>query len=45
MIEAHIDEVHRFLSRLAGGDEALTEDLLQEVFVTVLQRQPQHRPE
>jgi RNA polymerase sigma-70 factor, ECF subfamily len=35
----HADEVHRLLSRLTGGDAALTEDLLQDVFLTALRRQ------
>lgn len=43
-VAAHAAEVHRFLSRLTGGDAALTEDLLQDVFVTVLRRQPEGRP-
>lgn len=42
-ISAHTGEVHRFLSRLTAGNEALTEDLLQDVFVTVLQRVPDGR--
>jgi RNA polymerase sigma-70 factor (ECF subfamily) len=38
LASAHAGEVHRFLSRLTGGDEALTEDLMQDVFVTALRR-------
>ena len=41
LVVAHADEIHRFLSRLTGGDEALTEDLLQDVFITVLRRVPE----
>ena len=44
-VAAHAAEVHRFLSRLTGGDATLTEDLVQDVFVTVLRRQPEGRPQ
>src|SRR5688572_20642622 len=30
------DEVHRYISRLTGGDESLTEDIVQDTFVTLL---------
>lgn len=35
-VVAHALGLHRFLSRLTGGDEQLTADLVQSVFVTVL---------
>jgi len=44
-VSAHAAEVHRFLSRLTGGDATLTEDLVQDVFVTVLRNQPEDRTE
>lgn len=31
-------EVHRYVSRLTGGDRELTEDVVQDVFVTLLRR-------
>ncbi len=40
-VAVHAAEVHRFLSRLTGGDATLTEDLVQDVFVTALRRQPE----
>ena len=43
VVAGHVAEVHRFLSRLTGGDATLTEDLLQDVFVTVLRREPEGR--
>jgi DNA-directed RNA polymerase specialized sigma24 family protein len=32
---AHIDSVYRYASRLTAGHEARTQDLVQEVFVTL----------
>jgi RNA polymerase sigma-70 factor (ECF subfamily) len=32
---AHVADVHRYLARLAGGDRARTEDLVQEVYVAL----------
>ena len=32
---ANVAEVHRYLSRLTGGDRARTEDLVQEVFIAL----------
>lgn len=34
--EAVVDEAHRFVSRLTGGDQALTEDILQDSFLALL---------
>jgi RNA polymerase sigma-70 factor (ECF subfamily) len=39
LIRLHAAEVHRYLSKLTAGDRVLTEDLVQEVFVTLV-RQP-----
>lgn len=36
LVREHAAEVHRHLSRLTGGDRELTEDLVQEVVVTLL---------
>lgn len=36
LIRLHAAEVHRYLSKLTAGDRVLTEDLVQEVFVTLL---------
>ena len=33
-----IDDVHRYASRLTGGDRARTEDLVQETYLGVLRR-------
>ncbi len=33
------DEVYRYVSRLTGGDEQLTEDVLQETFITLMRHQ------
>ena len=30
------DEVHRYISRLTGGDEQLTEDILQDTFISLM---------
>lgn len=30
------DEVHRYISRLTGGDEQLTEDIVQETFIALM---------
>ncbi len=35
LIRLHAAEVHRYLSKLTAGDRALTEDLVQDVFVTL----------
>jgi RNA polymerase sigma-70 factor (ECF subfamily) len=32
---AHLGELHRYVSRLAGGDRGRTEDIVQEVFVSL----------
>jgi RNA polymerase sigma-70 factor (ECF subfamily) len=32
---AYLGELHRYVSRLAGGDRARTEDVVQEVFVSL----------
>ncbi len=32
------DEVHHYISRLTGGDRQLTEDILQDTFVSLLRR-------
>jgi RNA polymerase sigma-70 factor, ECF subfamily len=32
---AHVDGVHRYASRLTAGDEARTQDIVQEVFITL----------
>ncbi len=32
---ANVVELHRYLSKLTGGDRARTEDLVQEVFVAL----------
>ena len=29
-------EVHRYISRLTGGDEQLTEDIVQETFIALM---------
>ena len=42
LVTAHAGELHRFLSRLTGGDEHLVQDLLQNVFVSLLS-QPSDR--
>ncbi len=34
-----VDDVHRYASRLTGGDRARTEDLVQETYLGVLRRQ------
>jgi RNA polymerase sigma-70 factor (ECF subfamily) len=36
---ASCDEVHRYVSRLTGGDVALTEDVVQDVFLALLRHQ------
>lgn len=38
------DEVHRYVSRLTGGDRQLTEDIVQETFIAVF-RQRRDAPE
>jgi len=30
------EEVHRYISRLTGGDQALTEDIIQETFIALM---------
>jgi RNA polymerase sigma-70 factor (ECF subfamily) len=35
------DELHRYISRLTGGDRQLTEDILQDTFIALLRRQRQ----
>ena len=38
------DDVHRYVSRLTGGDVQLTEDIVQETFIAVI-RQSRARPD
>lgn len=38
LIRTHAAEVHRYLSRLTGGDRPLAEDLVQDVFVTLVRQ-------
>ncbi len=35
LIRLHAAEVHRYLSKLTAGDRVLTEDLVQDVFLTL----------
>lgn len=41
---AHVRDVHRYVSRLTGGDRERTEDLVQEVFVRLARAQAAGRP-
>jgi RNA polymerase sigma-70 factor (ECF subfamily) len=36
------NDVHRYISRLTGGDRSLTEDIIQETFIAMLRYQRSH---
>ena len=36
------NDVHRYISRLTGGDRQLTEDIVQETFIAMLRHQRSH---